>query len=95
MVNAQLNIMLPQELIQDLNIISSILEVDKSKWIKIKLAEEIPKEKSGLLIGLSTLYAKGMITRGNMEKLVGIDVAREMEFIKNKARESAEKKGCF
>lgn len=84
-----MNIRLSQELVNDLDVVSGLLKVNRSEWVKTKLAEEIHKEKNRLLMELSTLYAKGMITKKNVEELVGKDIADEMEFIKEKAIESA------
>lgn len=89
METEQMNIRLSQELVNDLDVVSGLLKVNRSEWVKTKLAEEIHKEKNRLLMELSTLYAKGMITKKNVEELVGKDIADEMEFIKEKAIESA------
>ena len=91
METEQFNIRMPKELVQDLDMISKLLKVNKSEWVKTKLAEEVHEEKNKLLMKLSTLYAKGMIGKEKIEKLVGKDIADEMEFIKKKAIESAKK----
>ena len=91
MINEQLNIRLTPELVHDLEVVSGLLKVNRSEWIKTKLAEEIYKEKNRLLMELSTLYAKGMITKTNVEQLVGEEIADEMEFVKKKALESAKR----
>ena len=91
METEQFNIRMPKELVQDLDIISKLLKVNKSEWVKTKLAEEVNEEKNKLLMELSTLYANGMISKEKIEKLVGKDIADEMEFIKKKTIESAKK----
>ena len=91
METEQFNIRMPKELVQDLDMISKLLKVNKSEWVKTKLAEEVHEEKNKLLMELSTLYAKGMIDKKKAEQLVGKDIADEMEFIKKKAIESAKK----
>lgn len=88
METEQLNIRISQELLQDLDVVSSLLKINRSEWIKTKLAEEAQREKNRLLMELSTLYAKGMITKQNIEELVGKEIAEEMEFIKKTAIES-------
>ncbi len=88
METEQLNIRLSPELVHDLDIVSNLLKINRSEWIKTKLAEETQREKNRLLMELSTLYAKGMITKHNVEELVGKEIADEMEFIKRKAIES-------
>ncbi len=88
METEQLNLRISPELIHDLDIVSGLLKINRSEWIKTKLAEEAHKEKNRLLMELSTLYAKGMITKKNVEELVGPEIAEEMEFIKRKAVES-------
>ena len=91
METEQFNIRMPKELLHDLDIISNLLKVNKSEWIKTKLAEEVHEEKNKLLMELSTLYAKGMINKNKVEQLVGKEIADEMEFIKKKATESVKK----
>ncbi len=88
METEQLNIRVSPELVHDLDIVSSLLKINRSEWIKTKLAEETLREKNRLLMELSTLYAKGMITKKNVEELVGTDIAEEMESIKEAAIES-------
>jgi hypothetical protein len=91
METEQFNIRMSKDLIQDLDIISNLLKVNKSEWVKTKLAEEVHEEKNKLLMELSTLYANGMISKTKIEQLVGKDIADEMEFIKKKAIDSAKK----
>ncbi len=86
-----MNIRVSKELAQDLEVVSNLLHVNKSEWIKTKLAEETHKEKNRLLMELSTLYAKGMISKKDLEKLTGKEIADEMEFIKKTAIKSAQK----
>jgi len=89
METEQFNIRMPKELLHDLDIISNLLKVNKSEWIKTKLAEEVHEEKNKLLMELSTLYAKGMINKNKVEQLVGKEIADEMESIKIVAQRSA------
>jgi len=77
--------------LSDLNIVSRLLKINKSEWIKTKLAEEVHEEKNKLLMELSTLYSNGMISKTEIEKLVGKEIADEMEFIKKKSEESVKK----
>ncbi|MBI2141535.1 hypothetical protein HYU16_03870, partial [Candidatus Woesearchaeota archaeon] len=74
METEQFNVRMPKELVQDLDIISRLLKVNKSEWVKTKLAEEVHEEKNKLLMELSTLYANGMINKEKIEKLVGKEV---------------------
>lgn len=89
MQTEQMNIRLSQDLIGDLEVVSGLLKINRTEWVKTKLAEEIHREKNRLLMELSTLYAQGMITKQNVEELVGTEIAEEMEFIKKTAIESA------
>lgn len=91
MKTEQLNIRLPEELIKDLELVSSILKVNKSEWMKTKLAEHIFEEKKRLLQDLSTMYADGVITEEKVKKMVGEKMAEEMEFVGTKSRESLAK----
>ena len=88
MQTEQFNIRMPKELVQDLDIISKLLKVNKSEWVKTKIAEDVNEEKNKLLMELSTLYANGMISKNKIEQLVGKDIADEMESIKIIAEKS-------
>lgn len=79
MQTEQLNIRISGDLIQDIDLVSGLLKINRSEWIKTKLAEEALKEKNRLLMELSTLYVKGMITRKSIEDLVGKEIADRME----------------
>ncbi|MEK6846211.1 MAG: hypothetical protein AABY26_05600 [Nanoarchaeota archaeon] len=88
MQTEQLNIRISEDLVHDIDVVTNLLKINRSEWIKTKLAEEAQKEKKRLLIELSTLYAKGMITKQQVQELVGKEIAEEMEFIKQTAIES-------
>src|SRR3989344_7512338 len=91
METKQFNIRLSQELVRDLDVISNLLKVNKSEWVRTKLAEEVHEEKTRLLMELGTLYSKGMISNSDVERLAGKEIAEEMEFIKNKSIETVSK----
>ena len=88
MQTEQINFRASKKLIKDIDIVSGLLKINRSEWIKTRLAEEAHKEKKRLLMELSTLYAKGMITKQSVEEVVGKEIADEMEFIKKKALQS-------
>ena len=88
MQSEQLNLRMSPELVQDIDIVTGLLKINRSEWIKTKLAEEAQKEKNRLLMELSTLYAKGMITKKSVEELVGKEIADEMESVKETAVDS-------
>jgi len=91
METEQFNVRMSKELLHDLDVISRLLKVNKSEWVKTKLAEDVHKEKSKLLMELSTSYANGLIGKKEVETLVGKEVADEMNFIKKKSQESIKK----
>ena len=66
----QLNLRIPKELLEDLDKIASILKVNKSEWIKIKLSELVYEEKSRLLQKYSELKDKGIISEKEMQELI-------------------------
>ncbi len=91
METEQLNVRISKDLRQDLDVVSNLLKISKSEWIKTKLAEYIREEKNKLLMELSTLYSNGVVSKKEIEKLVGKEIADEMEFVKNKTKESVKK----
>ncbi len=95
METEQFNIRVPKDLLNDLDFISDMLKVNKSDWVKTRLAENVHEEKDKLLMRLSTQYAQGMISKKEVEVLVGKDIADEMEFIKKKSQESSQKGAIY
>jgi len=79
MQTEQLNIRLSTDLVNDLDVVSRLLKVNKSEWIKTKLAEEVQEEKTRLLMELGNLYVKGMVTKKEVVSLVGKEIADRME----------------
>jgi hypothetical protein len=66
----QLNLRIPKELIEDLDKIASILRVNKSEWIKIKLGELVYEEKSRLMQKYAELREKKLITEAEYKELI-------------------------
>ena len=91
METTQLNLRIPKELVNNLKIIENVLKVNKSEWIKTKIAENVNDEINKLLMEVSTKYAKGLIDKNEVERLVGKNIADEMELLKRSATESARK----
>lgn len=88
METEQFNIRLPIDLLHDLNIVSRLLKINKSEWVKSKLSEEVYKEKNKLLMELSNLYTSGIISKKEVQSLVGKDIANQMESIRKTAQNS-------
>jgi hypothetical protein len=65
----QLNLRIPKELIQDLDKIASILRVNKSEWIKIKLGEIVYEEKNRLLEKYAEMREKGLLNDKELREL--------------------------
>ena len=66
----QLNLRIPDELIEDIDKISEILKVNKSEWIKIKLSELVHQEKSKILDQYISLNKKGMLDKKIIDELL-------------------------
>jgi len=66
----QFNIRLPTTLVKDLDILSKILQVNKSEFVKVKIAEIVSKEKSKLISELESLHKKGIITKPELKKIL-------------------------
>ena len=89
MQTEQFNIRLPTDLVDDLDVVSKLLKINKSEWVKLRLAEKVHEEKNKLLMELSNFYVKGIVNKKEVQSLVGKEIAEEMEFIKKTATESA------
>ena len=88
METEQFNIRLNRSLLKDLDVVSKLLKVNKSDWVKTKLAEDVQDEKNKLLMELSTLYVNGMVSKKEIESLVGKQIADQMESIRLIAKKS-------
>ena len=91
MQTEQFNIRLPTELVNDLEIVSKLLKINKSEWVKLKLAENIMEEKNKLLMELGTLYTNNIISKEEIKRLLGEDISNRIEFIRNKSINSLKK----
>lgn len=65
----QFNIRLPKGLLNDLNLISQILHVNKAEYIKTKLGELIYEERKRLLKDMNNLADKELISKSQIKKL--------------------------
>jgi len=90
MQTEQFNVRLSTELLKDLEIVSKLLKVNRSEWIKTKLAEDLNEEKTRLLMELGNLYTRGMITKKEVEILVGKKIADRIESVSFTAKKSIE-----
>ena len=88
MQTEQINFRASIELVDDIDLVTGLLKISRSEWIKTKLAEEASKEKSRLLMELSGLYARGLVTKEYVQKLVGKEIASQMESSLNTANKS-------
>jgi len=66
----QLNLRMPKDLMADLEKVCSIIKVNKSEWIKIKLGELVYEEKSKLIQKYADLKEKGMINQKELNDLL-------------------------
>ncbi|MFA5797788.1 MAG: hypothetical protein WC916_07200 [Candidatus Woesearchaeota archaeon] len=66
----QLNLRMPKALLHDINLISEILKINKSEWIKIKIGEMVYEEKSRLLEHYSEKHKKGLITEAEFKRII-------------------------
>ena len=66
----QFNVRLPTTLVRDLDILSKLLQVNKSEFVKVKIAEIVNKEKSKLISELESLHKKGIITKPELKKIL-------------------------
>ena len=91
MQTEQFNIRLPTDLVNDLEIVSKLLKINKSEWVKIRLAEDIMEEKNKLLMELVNLYTSNVISKQEIKRLLGEDISNRIEFIRSKSVNSLKK----
>ena len=66
----QLNLRMPIELLEDIDKLATILRVNKSEWIKIKLSELVHQEKSKIIDHYMELEQKGLMHKKDIEKFM-------------------------
>ena len=88
METTQLNIRMSKLLIGDIEIISKLLKVNKSDWIRSTLAKNAAEDKSRLLMELGNLYVDGILSKHDIEKIVGKDIAKKMDVLAKIAEKS-------
>lgn len=75
----QFNVRINSELLDDLKVIAKLLKVNKSEWVKTKLAEEIYEQKSKLLNEIKNLYLKDEMSIAEIKVFLGDDIACRIE----------------
>ena len=85
----QFNIRIPITLEEDLEIVSKMLKINKSEWVKTRLSKDIFEEKKKLLMELSKLYVNGLISEEEITNLVGRKTADRMKSLRSHAHKSA------
>tara|TARA_Y100000296_G_C4979752_1_gene160000 strand:- start:106 stop:333 length:228 start_codon:yes stop_codon:yes gene_type:complete len=69
METEQFNIRLPKDLLNDLGLISEILHVSKTEFIKVKLSELVYNERQKLLKDIKGLAKDKLILKSQLRKL--------------------------
>ena len=65
----QFNIRLPKDLLDDIGLISEILHVSKTEFIKVKLSELVYNERKKLLKDIKGLAKDNLILKSQLRKL--------------------------
>jgi hypothetical protein len=71
MKTRQINIRFPEDLLKDISKISSVLNINKSEWIKAALAEKVYEKKKEIYSDIKTMYKKGLISEKEIKKSLG------------------------
>jgi len=88
METTQLNIRMPKVLLKDIDIVSRLLKLNKSDWIRTTLAKSVSEDKNQLLMELGNLYVDGVLSKRDVERIVGKDVADRMKVLAEIAEKS-------
>ena len=88
METTQLNIRMPKVLLKDIDVVSRLLKLNKSDWIRTTLAKSVSEDKNRLLMELGNLYVDGVLSKRDVERIVGKDVADRMEVLAEIAEKS-------
>jgi hypothetical protein len=73
METIQVNLRLPKRLVYDLEFISQHLNVNKSEWLKVKIAEMISQERFKIIENFDERYVKGYISDKEYKEETGIN----------------------
>lgn len=71
MKTEQLNIRFPKDLLKDISKISSVMNINKSEWIKTALAEKVYEKKKELYSDLKSMYKKGLVSEKEIKNNFG------------------------
>ncbi len=87
----QVNIRMPRALINDIDFICDMLRIERSDWLRIKIAEmvatEILTKKTEVTRTVSKRFLTGAITEETFEEIVGFKPPKELLEKKRKYEE--------
>lgn len=89
----QINIKMPEKLINDINFITKNLGINRAEWMKVKLAEMIAQEKVNSLNNIEKQYTNGFMVDKEFKEKTGFSPTKEMKEKKEKI--SKETKAAF
>ena len=92
METTQVNLRLPKRLVYDLEFISQHLNVNKSEWLKVKIAEMISNERIKILEEFDNRYIKGFISEKQYKEEIGMVPSESLKenrkfFLKQKSND--------
>ncbi len=77
----QLNVKVVPELLQEIDIVSKVLHVDRNEWVRNVLGHEVKKELEAHKTFVALAYARGLISKAELVNALGKEDAEDVEHI--------------
>ncbi len=89
-MSTQVNVRLDEDLLKEVDVITKVLHVSRSEWLRNKIAHAVKEETLNLREAIALEFAKGNISEKELNDLLGAD-AEDVKFIVKHLEEGKEK----
>ena len=79
-MSTQVNVRLDEDLLNEVDALTKVLHISRSEWLRNKIAHAVKEETLNLREAIALEYAKGHISEGELNKLLGADT-EDVKFI--------------
>lgn len=72
-MTVQVNVRLDENLLHEIDVITKVLHISRSEWIRMKIAQAIHHDTLNMTEAIALEYAKGRISENELKELLGSD----------------------
>ena len=85
-MSTQVNVRLDDTLLDEIDLISKVLHISRTEWLRMKIALAVKDDSLKLSESIALEYAKGRITEKELRNLLGSDADEIVYIVKHMKR---------